>query len=223
MRIQVQGISKKYGERMLFSIPSLEIGSGQSLHLQGENGAGKTTLMKILAGLERPSSGSIILNGIDSRSWWKRPHYKVIYLHQTPFVFSGSVSDNVRFGLGYQFSSRRDLDKRVAAVLELAGLTQLAMQEARTLSGGEKQRLALARAAILEPSMLMLDEPTANLDAESIKIVTEMVTSLSAQECCIMLSSHQKTSLTQLCQRQLQLKAGQLLEVFANPEYSKYA
>lgn len=223
MNIEIKNVSKFFNNQELFLIPDLKIHPGDSLHLDGENGAGKTTLMKIIAGLEKATSGEVTFKGKMKPRWWQGGYADVIYMHQSPYLFAGSVMDNAKYGLVCRYRDSSVIQNKVEAILEASKLTHLQDQEARTLSGGERQRLALARAAVLEPQLLLLDEPTANLDEDSIGIVTDMVLELANRGCSIMLSSHQKTSLTHACKRTLQLKSKRLLEVFDNPEYSKYA
>lgn len=223
MDIEIKNLSKSFDKKELFTIPELIIRQGDSLHLEGENGAGKTTLMKIIAGLEKATTGEMVFPASSTKFWWQSARHDLIYMHQAPYLFSGSVIENAKYGLKSRYRDRQLIQSKAESALEVAGLIHLADQEARTLSGGERQRLALARAAVIEPRMLLLDEPTANLDKDSIQIVTDMVHELKNRGCSIMLSSHQKTSLTKICQRTLQLKSKRLLEVFDNPEYSKYA
>lgn len=224
MNITLTKLTKKYNGKELFSIPLLSLHQNDVIHLGGENGSGKTTLMKLIAALDSPSSGCIVVDNKERRRWRFRSGEKgVIYMHQTPYLFSGSVEDNLRYGLLNHFNDKSLIEYKVDYALQVAKLSAFATQEARTLSGGEKQRLALARAAILEPSWLLLDEPTANMDHHSIDVVAFMVDALIQQKCGIMISSHQKTHLTHICRRRLQLKAGRLLEVLDNAEFAKHA
>lgn len=222
MLLTAEGLHKQFGSKELFRIPSFVIRQGDSIYLEGENGAGKTTLMKIFAGLERPTSGRVRY-GVNTGHWWRKGHSEVVYLHQSPFLFSGTVTDNIAYGLKLRIKDATLIKRFIAHALEASQLEHLADQDAKTLSGGERQRLALARAAVLHPKVLLLDEPTANLDQDSIAIVSDMIAGLVSEGCAILLSSHQKTDLTRMCKRRLQLKSGQLLELIDNPEFSRYA
>ncbi|GGK77956.1 energy-coupling factor ABC transporter ATP-binding protein [Amphritea balenae] len=206
LELNVDNLVKSFGQRKLFHVDQLRVGEGESLHLSGENGSGKTTLMKILAGLERPCSGRVMVTPKARRWWSDRIHPQVIYLHQTPYIFSGDVRDNVAYGLRLRSYSRRDVKLKVQQALAWARLEHLAEQPAYALSGGEKQRLALARAWILAPSLLLLDEPTANLDQHSVRAVSELVTQLLDKGTTVMVSSHQKNAVTDLCGRRLHLE-----------------
>lgn len=213
LELNVDNLVKNFGQRKLFQIDQLHVGEGESLHLSGENGTGKTTLMKILAGLEKPCSGRVMVTPKARRWWSDRIHPQVIYLHQTPYIFSGDVRDNVAYGLKLRSYSRQDVKLKVQQALAWARLEHLAEQPAYSLSGGEKQRLALARAWILTPSVLLLDEPTANLDQHSVRTVAELVTQLLDRGTTVMVSSHQSNAVTEQCGRRLHLKNLSLYEV----------
>lgn len=213
LELNVDNLVKNYGQRKLFHIDQLCVGEGESLHLSGENGTGKTTLMKILAGLEKPCSGRVMVTPKARRWWSDRIHPQVIYLHQTPYIFSGNVRDNVAYGLRLRSYSRREVRIKVQQALAWARLEHLAEQPAYSLSGGEKQRLALARAWILTPSVLFLDEPTANLDQHSVRTVAELVTQLLDRGTTVMVSSHQNNTVTEQCGRRLHLENLSLYEL----------
>jgi len=221
-QLELQDIRKSFSGRELFRIPGLTLEAGQGVYLEGENGAGKSTLMKIIAGLEKPDCGKVNISP-DNRTFWRKQHRQVIYLHQSPYLFAGSVADNVRYGLRLRLKDQTLIREKVEQALHWSKLDHLAKQEAGLLSGGEKQRLALARAAVLDPALLLLDEPTANLDRASVSLVAELVQQLIVEKgTTCLISSHQQTVLTDLCQRRMQLKGGSLLEIIENPELSHY-
>ena len=212
LELNAQSLVKRFGARELFNISQLVVQEGESLYLSGENGAGKTTLMKVLAGLEKPSSGRVDVSPEVKRWWTDRLHPQVIYLHQTPYIFDGSVEDNLAYGLKIRNFDATEIKRRVFKALSWARLEALAQQPAHSLSGGEKQRLALARAWVLDARLLFLDEPTANLDTQSIETVADLVADLLQQGTTVMVSSHQQNPVTELCQRRLHLSDGHLAE-----------
>jgi len=214
LELNAEYIVKRYGTRELFQIPHFYVGEGESIHLSGDNGAGKTTLMKILAGLDKPCSGQVSVTPNVHRWWKKRLHPQVIYLHQTPYIFAGAVADNLAYGLKIRRQCHADISKKVSDALAWSRLEPLAKQPAHSLSGGEKQRLALARAWLLEPKILLLDEPTANLDKQSLEAVAELVADLLQSSTSVMVSSHQKNQVTQQCKRHVHLADGLLTESF---------
>ena len=170
MSIQVEHISKHYGSFTALADVSLTIASGELVALLGPSGSGKTTLLRIIAGLETPDAGSILLHGEEStqNSASKRgigfvfQHY-ALFRHMT-------ISENVAFGLRVQSRrlrpSRRDIRERVQELLHLVQLDSYAQMYPEQLSGGQRQRVALARALAVKPKVLLLDEPFSALDAK---------------------------------------------------------
>ncbi len=147
------GVKHQYAGRTVVDVAELEIAPGEILAVLGANGAGKSTFFRLLLGLEKPQTGTVMRNG------------RAAGVFQRPYLFEGTVADNIEYGLK---ASRIPPDARRTRVDELAGLFGLSsMLDARVhrLSGGEVQRVALARALAVHPDVLLLDEPTANLDA----------------------------------------------------------
>lgn len=214
--VTVNKLKKHFGERALLDIEQLHLKAGDSLYLEGENGAGKSTFMKIIAGLEKPTSGQVRAT-VSGYGWWTVRCPEIIYLHQAPYIFSGNVIRNVGYGLSIApFGINKAIAARVEEALNWARLDHLANQEAHTLSGGEKQRLALARAWVLDPGLLLLDEPTANLDSESVATLATLVEQMISRGTAVMVSSHQRNVVTELCQRHLHLRHGRILETRQN-------
>ena len=210
--LQCVGLSKSFGGRPLFHIPALTLPAAHCILLKGPNGAGKTTLMKILAGLEPPDSGVLKLDG-HPLSWEAARRYcrrQVIYVHQQPFVFDRSVADNVAYGLRQAGWPRRQIRATVSEALAWAGLAHLAERNARGLSGGEKQRVTLTRARVLQPRLLLLDEPTASLDQAAREQAHAMVRRLRDEGMGILISSHDLQQITPLADVVLTLDAGRL-------------
>jgi molybdate transport system ATP-binding protein len=160
---------------------TLSVDKGRILVLMGENGAGKSTILNLLAGLVTPDSGSIRLNGapvFDSATGTDMPveERRIGYVFQRSAVFPHmTVRENVAFGLRAQGCDAGMIRDRVAGWLEDLDIVNLADVRAAHLSGGQKQRVALARALAPEPALLMLDEPFAGLDAESVAAVKETI------------------------------------------------
>jgi len=166
-----------YGMRTVLHIPSLTIHRGELLALVGPNGAGKSTLLRLLALLEAPSCGQVTLclNGrqvtCDTATIADRRQVAMVF--QRPVLLSSSVRANVGYGL--RARGQRDGRARIEAMLERVSLSHLAKARPRTLSGGEVQRVAVARALVLEPRVLLLDEPTANLDPYNVRLIESLV------------------------------------------------
>lgn len=223
LELKAENLVKRFDQRELFNISELSLHEGDSFHLSGDNGVGKTTLMKILAGLDKPSAGRISITPNPLNQWSSRLHPKVVYLHQTPYIFAGTVTDNIGYGLRLRGVSKSETKQLVSKGLAWARLEALAEQQAYSLSGGEKQRLALARAWVLNPGILFLDEPTANLDRRSVETVAELVKEMLDGGAAIMVSSHQSNCVTELCQRNILLEGGAIKETDQPTEVYQYA
>ncbi|MCK6264971.1 energy-coupling factor ABC transporter ATP-binding protein [Vibrio sp. ZSDE26] len=214
IKITTQHLSMRFKERVLFHIPELSIGPNDAIYLKGDNGVGKTTLLKILAGLMNPSSGKI---NTPNKNWLQRlslctGHKDVIYLHQTPYLFDGTVFQNVSYGIRFQQQSNIEKRAQVITALRMVGLETLADEHISVLSGGEKQRVAMARAWIIKPSILLMDEPSASLDQESIQRLVIMAKDLIERGSSLVITSHQANALTQLCRKQWWIKDSTLVE-----------
>ncbi len=177
---RLEGITKDYGERQILQIDSLTIRRREALALVGPSGAGKSTLLRLLNFLETPTNGRIQFQGVSFSADQPLPlplRRRVTTVFQRPFLLNRSVSANVRYGL--RLRGRRVETQAVEAALEQVGLLALAYQPARTLSGGEAQRVALARALVIQPDVLLLDEPTANLDPQNVALIENIVATLN--------------------------------------------
>lgn len=184
-------LSKHYGKRCLFTELDVPLTAGQCLLLTGNNGAGKTTLMRILAGLDKPDRCEIQVdqNNYKWRVYRPQLQRQLLYLHQQPYLFEGSVWDNLAFALARGLS-RLEQTQQIETVATWAGLTSLLKNKAKQLSGGEAQRLAMARALLRKPTALLLDEPTANMDHSARLLTLAMLEDLKHQGLMLMVASH---------------------------------
>jgi tungstate transport system ATP-binding protein len=210
--IRYQALRKTVNNQLLLDIDTLEIHEHACVALSGRNGAGKSTLMRIIAGLETPDSVSVTFEG-RTLSWRRacqamRTH--VIYLHQHPYLFDRSVTDNIAYGLRRQGLALKEISGKVSEALEWAGIGHLQMRNARELSGGERQRVAFARARILSPRVLLLDEPTANMDSEARTQTHRMIKRLKDDGVSILLATHEFHTVAHLCDAHLSLESGGL-------------
>jgi len=192
--LSVNGIRKSYGARRILDIDRLELLAGESYVLTGENGSGKTTLLRVLSGLERAEIASCRFEAravdLDSYPAWLRE--KVIYVHQHPYLFRGSIAENIAYGLKARGIRDVERDVLVRQAIAWAGVEALLDVPAQRLSGGEKQRVALARARVLHPRLFLLDEPTANLDAESRQQTMRLVRDLCDADSTVVLACHDR-------------------------------
>jgi sulfate/thiosulfate transport system ATP-binding protein len=165
MRIDINAISKQFGDFTALEDVSLEVPEGSLTSLLGPSGSGKSTLLRIIAGLETPDTGTIVIDGTDVSH--VRPQKRgigFVFQHYAAFTHM-SVRENVAFGLKIRKRPKADVTARVDELLGLVGLTKWADQRPGQLSGGQRQRMALARALAVEPKVLLLDEPFGALDA----------------------------------------------------------
>lgn len=163
--IALSGVAKRYGQTWAVRDLSMAAAKGSFVSLLGPSGCGKTTTLRLIGGFDTPDRGDIVIAGVRANDMppWQRG-LGIVFQSYALFPFM-TVFDNVAFGLKRQ-KKVAQLDKRVAAVLDLVGLGALAQRYPRQLSGGQQQRVALARALAIEPAVLLLDEPLSNLDAK---------------------------------------------------------
>ena len=213
-------VRKHFGDREVLRGASLRLQPGKLVLVTGANGSGKTTLFRIAAGLERPDSARVTMDGI-TRTWKQartRLYSRVVYLHQRPYLLSGSVRDNLNYVLsiaGYKKARRKN---RIDEALDWSNLGPLANQRADTLSGGEQQRVALVRACLADPEVLLLDEPTANIDLESREQLKALLRRFKQQEMAIMMIGHDPQSFADSFDTHLEMRGGRLTRPFSSPD-----
>jgi len=162
--IHIKGISKHFGDFVAVDSVDLEIGQGELFSILGGSGCGKTTLLRMLAGFETPTAGTIEIDGIDVT---EQPPYErpVNMMFQSYAIFPHmNVAGNIAYGLRKDGVAKPDIDRRVGDMLELVQLVEFRDRKPDQLSGGQRQRVALGRALIKQPKVLLLDEPLAALD-----------------------------------------------------------
>lgn len=163
--LAAEGLTRRYGPRTVVDIHELALRRGEVLAILGPNGAGKSTLFRLLLLLERPDTGRVLLEGRPVAPGDTAARRRLAGVFQRPYLFTGTVADNLRFGLRAAGVPQAQWGERVRSAAAELGITALLGARVEGLSGGETQRVALARALVLRPDVLILDEPTANLDA----------------------------------------------------------
>ena len=212
---RVQDVSKEYGDRSVLQVENLKIERGEVFALVGPSGAGKSTMLRLLNFLEPPSRGRIRFLDVEFSASQPMPllhRRRVTTVFQRPVLLNRSVLANVSYGLSLR--GRRKASEEITEALEQVGLQHLIRQRARTLSGGEAQRVALARAIVLQPDVLLLDEPTANLDPYNVGLIEDIVTSLNRERgTTLVLVTHNVFQAKRLAHRVALMLEGQVVEV----------
>ncbi|MDO9087713.1 MAG: phosphate ABC transporter ATP-binding protein [Anaerolineaceae bacterium] len=218
---RIRDLRKCYEKRCILHLENLDIYKGEIMALVGPSGAGKSTLLRMLNFLETPTEGEIEFEGFSFKEGGEPPldlRRRVTTVFQRPVLLNRSVWDNVAYGL--QLRNNRNSTDVIQSALEKVGLERLAKQRARTLSGGEAQRVALARALVLEPDVLLMDEPTANLDPANVTIIEKIASDLNkGSGTTLVLVTHNIFQAKRLAHRVVFLLEGQLIEMGSNSEF----
>ena len=166
MAIEVRDITKSFGGTPVLNEVSIDVASGSLTALLGPSGGGKSTLLRVIAGLEQPDTGTVLISGNDATNLSpQRRNVGFVFQHYAAFKHM-TVFDNVAFGLQIRKRPKEEIRRRVTELLELVHLDQFTGRYPAQLSGGQRQRMALARALAVEPEVLLLDEPFGALDAQ---------------------------------------------------------
>lgn len=217
MLYKLDNITRVYDTRTVVNITELSIEAGKIYTLIGPNGAGKTSLLKILAFLDKPTTGQI--HFLNQPAYYKKNSLfelrrQVVLLDQNPIMFSGSVESNVEFGLKARNIPKDERNVLIGQALENVGMGHFRDYEAKSLSGGETKRVALARALVLQPKVLLCDEPTANVDSENQEIILNVLTELNQKHnCSVIFSTHYLSQAQRLADHTLLLQHGSLSNI----------
>lgn len=165
--ISAEKLNLTLGGRAILDIPQLSLEEGGAISLMGPNGAGKSSLLMVMAALQEPTSGKVYYHGRDYKEYnILSLHRKMAMVFQKPIMMDLSVMENAELGLKFRGVPRRERLARIRPWLEKLGVAHLEKRRARSLSGGEAQRVILAQSLVLEPEVIFLDEPFSNLDKE---------------------------------------------------------
>jgi len=192
--IRIERLTKKFGSTEILKETDLAIRKGEIFTFIGPSGSGKTTLIRLIDLLDQPTSGKIFFDGTDTDGSGQERlaiRRRMGMVFQKPAVLNTTVATNVAFGLKFRGVPEAEAQKKVRAALEMVGLPDLTNRRAVTLSGGEMQRVALARAMVTEPELLLLDEPTANLDPVSSDLIEDLIVRINKESgITIIMSTH---------------------------------
>lgn len=206
MNITFEKLQKSYDGRKVLDIEKGIIKSGSRTAVIGPNGAGKSTLLKILAGLENADSGSLSYDGFA-----EFPQMDATMVFQKPYLISTTVEKNIAYPMKLRGFSDDEIEKRVTELTEELGLTPFRKQKAWKLSGGETQKVALARALSFKPKLLLLDEPTANIDPYTTAEIEKMLIKAS-EYATIVLITHNLAQAKRVCDEAMMLHEGKVIE-----------
>lgn len=210
--LSIARLQKSFGPRRLLDIENFSIAGGQAYVLTGINGSGKSTLMRILVGLESAEMADVRFTG---KTFRLAPYPRVlrdaiVYVHQHPVMFATNIFDNIAYGLSARGVAHHLIKEKVDEAIVWAGIDHLRATPPTLLSGGEKQRVALARARVLSPKLLLLDEPTANLDGAAREQVIELIPTLTKSGSSVIMACHDRDLIELPGVQRLKIRDGKL-------------
>jgi len=206
--LRAEGLSRDVPGKVIVSDVSLEVSAGEVLGIVGASGSGKSSLLRLLNRLDEPTAGTVYLDGTDCRQIPPRElRRRIGMVTQRPFLFPGDVALNLRFGPAQRGETMTDAE--VSKLLEQVGLAGFAANEVSVLSGGEQQRVSLARSLANRPEVLLLDEPTSALDEQSKSEIERLVGTVAHDQglACVLVT-HDRDQARRLCHRVVLLDAG---------------
>lgn len=207
-----EGLAKAFGDVQALAGVDVQLRAGETVALLGQNGAGKTTLIRLLHLLDAADRGRVLLGGRPVGPADLAARRRMALVAQKPHLFRGTVADNVTLPLELRGWSGERVEARVAELLDAMELSRLAGRRARTLSGGEVQRLAFARALAPKPDVLFLDEFTANLDWDQLARLEDALKRFVADGGAALLVTHDPRQVRRLADRAVALRAGRVVE-----------
>lgn len=211
MNIKVKNVRKSYGSRVVLNIDNLNFEEGKIHGILGQNGSGKSTFMKILAGLEEGDCGEVTYNGLELNPEIMK---FMTYSEQSAYLLRRTVFENIAYPLIIRRVSKNIIHDKVNEIMDKFEIYKLKDQIATKLSGGESQKVALARAMIFEPKLLIVDEPTANIDPNSTKIIERNLIELNkARETTILIVTHNIAQCSRICDNTIFMQDGKLIEI----------
>jgi cell division transport system ATP-binding protein len=210
-------VAKRYpaGQQALKQV-SFSLEAGELAFITGRSGAGKSTLLKLIPGIERPSAGSVLVNGQNvgalkrSAIPYLRRNLGLVFQDQK-LLYDRSVYDNVMLPLAFSSHAPREAARRARAALDKVGLLAREKASPIQLSGGEQQRLAIARAVVNRPALLIADEPTANLDAESAGRILDIFVEFNRVGVTVLIATHDRELVARYGRKRLHLEDGRIL------------
>jgi len=218
--MNLKDVTKRYKETTALDIININILEKEIFTILGPNGSGKTTMLKIMASIEEPTSGEVFFEGkrIDNRNR-SQARKKCTMVFQKTTLFNTTVYKNVAYGLKLRGYSKKEINEKTKETLGLVKLTGYEKRLAKQLSGGEQQRVSLARALALNTRLLLLDEPTANLDPKNVSIIEETISRVNREfDTTVVMATHNTFQAETLTNRVALLLGGKIAEIGAPQE-----
>ena len=210
MKIQIEKLTKEYNEKKVLDINQLEIEKGILCGIIGPNGSGKSTLLKIISDIEEKSTGKIFYGENEDK---KPPLDFMTFVFQKPYLIRTTVEKNIAYPLKIRKWSKEEIDKRVDELIKEMGLEENRTQNAGELSGGEMQKVALARALSFKPKLLLLDEPTANIDPNTIATMEKIIVKANKEDnTTVCIVTHNLLQAKRICTHVMLMNKGQVVE-----------
>ncbi len=213
MEIATEELIKVYRGRRVVNGVSLEMKQGEIVGLLGPNGAGKTTTFYMIVGLVRPNRGRVLLDGknISGMPMYRRARMGIGYLAQEPSVFRElSVADNLRLVLQFTKLNRADQERRLTSLLQELNIDRLRNERGKTLSGGERRRVEIARALATDPAFILLDEPFTGVDPIAIQDIQQIIVQLKQKNIGILITDHNVRETLKITERAYIIADGQV-------------
>ena len=212
MLYEISRVTKVYGQRTVLDIPLLEIQEGGLYALLGPNGAGKTTLLNILGFLDTPTTGSMRFRSrsvVFNETFLRNLRKAVVLVDQHPILFTTTVYKNLEFGLKIRGIAKKERDPLILEALDLVGMGHFAQSMAHRLSGGETQRIAIARALVVSPEVFLCDEPTSSVDVENQAVIVNILKQINVQKkITVLFTTHDRFQAASMARHTLFLDHG---------------
>ena len=228
MNLRWERLTRAYGDKVVLNLDAGGIASGRITGIIGPNGAGKTTLLNIIAGLDAPDSGQVLYgasgeNG-ENRYCEEIPRNCITLIFQQPYMLHTTVEKNIAYPLKLRKTPPEEINRRTDELMKDLGLAALAKQKARRLSSGEMQKTAFARALVFNPELLLLDEPTSNIDNATVaEIEALLLRARAAGRVTMVIVSHNLAQIRRMCDDVVFMNKGNIVEagpadaILANP------